>query len=101
MAKLTQSKPKIKIAINGLGRIGRVFLRIAHNNPHFKIVGINSRSGLDIYAHLLKYDTAYGTWDNDVKVKGNNLVIDGQNIPFIQDTNRPPAVEAPGSGHCY
>jgi glyceraldehyde 3-phosphate dehydrogenase len=81
------SKKKIKIAINGLGRIGRVFLRIAHDNPNFEIVAAHSRSGLDMYAHLLKYDTAYGVWDREVKVKGKNLVIDGKNIPFIYDTN--------------
>ena len=64
MAK--KSAKKIRIALNGLGRIGRVFLRIAYNNPHFEIVAANSRSPMETYTHLLKYDSAYGTWDKDV-----------------------------------
>jgi len=85
MPKKTPSKRKIKIAVNGLGRIGRVFLRIAHSNPHFEIAAVSSRSGLDTYAHLLKYDSTYGVWDKEVAVKNNKLVIDGQAIPFVQD----------------
>ena len=80
------NKP-IRLAINGLGRIGRVFLRIAWNNPAFNIVAANSRSDLATYAHLLKYDSTYGIWDKDVKVKSKNLVIEGKAIPFIQETD--------------
>ncbi len=79
------AKP-IRLAINGLGRIGRIFLRIAWNNPHFEIVASNSRSDLETYAHLLKYDSTYGLWDKEVKVKGKNLVIEGKAVPFIQET---------------
>src|SRR3989344_5479784 len=77
----------IKLAINGLGRIGRVFLRIAWDNPHFNIVAANSRSDLATYAHLLKYDSTYGIWDKTVAAKGKNLIIDGKSIPFIQETD--------------
>lgn len=76
----------IRLAINGLGRIGRVFLRIAWNNPAFNIVAANSRSDLATYGHLLKYDSTYGTWDQDVKTKGKNLVIKNKAITFIQET---------------
>lgn len=76
--------PKLNIALNGLGRIGRVFLRQAYNNPHFNIVAINSRSGLETYAHLIKYDSTYGVSDKDVEIKGNNLVLGGVDIPFVQ-----------------
>ena len=71
----SQSKPKIKIALNGLGRIGRVFLRIAYNNPHFEIVAAHSRGDASTYAHLLKYDTTYGVWEKEIKVEQNNLII--------------------------
>jgi len=81
---MTSSK-KPKIALNGLGRIGRVFLRIAHNNPNFEIVALHSRSDLPMYAHLLKYDSNYGVWDKDVTVKGRSLVIDGRTFPFVTD----------------
>ncbi len=84
---MAKTLKKTRVAINGLGRIGRVFLRIAHNNPNFQIVGAHSRSDLESYAHLLKYDTAYGIWDKEVLVKNNSLVIAGKAIPFIQDNN--------------
>ncbi len=83
MAK--KSSSKTKIAINGLGRIGRVFLRIAYNNPNFRIVAAHSRSPLEMYAHLLKYDTTYGIWDKEVSVKNNHLIISGVDIPFVKD----------------
>ncbi len=83
MAKTTSGKTKI--ALNGLGRIGRVFLRIAYNNPNFEIVAAHSRSPLEMYAHLLKYDTTYGTWDKEVRAEGSNLIIDGVRIPYVQD----------------
>ena len=78
-------KAKTKIAINGLGRIGRILLRQIWNNPNFEIVALHSRSGLDVYAHLLKYDSTYGVWDKEVSVKRGNLVIDGKVFPFVQE----------------
>ncbi len=85
MKARTSSKRKTKIAINGLGRIGRVFLRLAHQNKNFEIAAVSSRSGLETYAHLLKYDSTYGVWDKEVAVKNNKLVIGNQAIPFVQD----------------
>ena len=76
---------KIRIAVNGLGRIGRVFLRLAHNNPNFEIAAVSSRSGLETYAHLLKYDSTYGIWDTEIKAQKNFLTIGQQKIPFVQD----------------
>lgn len=87
MAKKTSgSSKKIKVAVNGLGRIGRIFLRVAFGNPNFEIAALHSRSGLEMYAHLLKYDSTYGVWDKEVSVSGNNMVIDGHSIPFVQDS---------------
>jgi glyceraldehyde 3-phosphate dehydrogenase len=85
MKKNKPVKGKIKIALNGLGRIGRVFFRIAHNNPNFEIAALHSRSGLETYAHLLKYDSTYGTWDKEVKVKNNKLYIDDIAYPFVSE----------------
>lgn len=78
-------KRPVRLAINGLGRIGRVFLRIAWNNPAFEIVGANSRSDLPTYAHLIKYDSIYGVWREEVSARGNKLVINGKAIPFYQE----------------
>ena len=85
-AKKSSSKP-IRIALNGLGRVGRVFLRIAYNNPHFKIVAANSRSPMETYIHLIKYDSAYGTWDKEVYKKRNNIMIDDVAIPYYNEAN--------------
>lgn len=74
----------IRIALNGLGRIGRVFLRIAYNNPHFKIVAAHSRGEVDSYAHLLKYDSTYGFWDKSVESKKHLLIIDRVKIPYFR-----------------
>ena len=80
-----KSSKKIRVALNGLGRIGRIFLRQAWNNPKFEIVALHSRSGLGMYAHLLKYDSTYGVWDKEVSVKDNNLIINGKKFPFVID----------------
>ncbi len=85
MNKRISANSKIRIALNGLGRIGRIFLRQAWNNPKFEIVALHSRSGLEMYAHLLKYDSTYGVWEKAVSVKGNNLVIAGKVFPFVSD----------------
>lgn len=77
-------KPKIRIALNGLGRIGRVFLRIAHNNPYFQIVAAHSRGDANTYAHLLKYDSTYGVWDKPVEGNKNYLTVAGVKIPYYQ-----------------
>lgn len=76
------TKP-LKVAINGFGRIGRIFTRIAFDNPNIDIVAINSRSECDIYAHLLKYDSVYGPWERLVSHEDNEaIVIDGTRIPL-------------------
>lgn len=75
-----------RIAINGFGRIGRVLTRVIWNNPNLEIVAINSRSGADIYAHLLKYDSIYGPWDHEVGFEDNNaLIVDGKKIKLFHE----------------
>lgn len=78
----------IRIAINGFGRIGRIFTRIAFDNPNIEIVAINSRSECDIYAHLLKYDSVYGPWDKLVTYDENKAVlVDGKRIAFYHESD--------------
>lgn len=80
-------KRKPRIAINGLGRIGRTFLRQAWGHKKFDIVAIGSRSEASVYAHLLKYDSAYGIWDKEIEVKRGNFIINGKLLPFIQKSS--------------
>jgi glyceraldehyde 3-phosphate dehydrogenase len=72
------------VAINGFGRIGRLFFRQAFENKDINIVAINDLGELENLAYLLKYDTVYGKFDKDVDVKGGKLVVDGKKIEVTQ-----------------
>ncbi len=74
-----------KVAINGLGRIGRAALKIIMETPELELVAINDIAPRDNLVYLLKYDTAYGRYDKDVELDGDVLVIDGQRIQFVQE----------------
>jgi glyceraldehyde 3-phosphate dehydrogenase len=71
---------KIRIAINGFGRIGRVFFRNAIHHPQIEIVAINDITDTTTLAHLLKYDSVHRTFKNEVKTDGNDLLINGEKI---------------------
>lgn len=74
---------KIRMGINGFGRIGRAFLKQAWDRGDVEIVGINDLGSLESLAYLLKYDTVYRNWDKSVIIDGTNLVIDGKSIPVF------------------
>lgn len=71
---------KIKLAINGFGRIGRSALKVAMNNKNIEIVAINDLSDTKTLTHLLKYDTAYSRYDKKVAYDSNHLIINGKKI---------------------
>ncbi len=73
-----------KIAINGFGRIGRLFFRQAFATEGIEIVAINDLGNLENLAYLLKYDTVYRIFDKEVKTDGENLIVDGKKIKFFQ-----------------
>jgi glyceraldehyde 3-phosphate dehydrogenase len=83
---------KVRVAINGFGRIGRAFLKIAWERPEIEVVAVNDLGSVDNLAYLLKHDTVYRNWGHDVKVEGGNLVIDGQIVKFVseKDTTKLP-----------
>ncbi len=74
-----------KVAINGLGRIGRAFLRMAYNNKHFTVVAINDLGEAENLAYLLQHDSVYGRADVDISVKGDKLIIDGVELKLLQE----------------
>ncbi len=78
---------KIKVAINGAGRIGRAFLRGAIDNSLIDIVAINDLADIENIAYLMRYDSAYGKWSKSVKVDQNkkNLIIDGKFITYLSE----------------
>lgn len=68
----------IKVAINGFGRIGRLAYRLMHDDANYEIVALNDLSNADELAYLLKYDSAQGRFDRDIKVVGDKLIVDGK-----------------------
>lgn len=77
----------LRVAINGFGRMGKLVLRAGWNTPGIEFVHINEpKGGLHCAAHLLQFDTVHGTWDHEVSTTGNNLLIDGQELSFSEET---------------
>jgi glyceraldehyde 3-phosphate dehydrogenase len=75
----------IKIGINGFGRIGRNVFRIGIENPEIEFVGINDLTDVDVMAHLLKYDSAYGPFKGEVSTSNGNLVVNGKEIKYMAE----------------
>src|ERR1035437_5675994 len=71
---------KIKIGINGFGRIGRLVFRVACNRPNIEIVGINDLIDVDYMAYMLKYDSTHGKFNGKVEIKNGKLVVNGNII---------------------
>src|SRR5580692_7884649 len=80
----------IKVGINGFGRIGRNIYRAAHElNPDFEIVAVNDIGDAHTFAHLLKHDTALGTFGPAVSSTGDAIKVDGRDVKFL--SHRDPA----------
>lgn len=73
-----------KVAINGFGRIGRLFFRQAFGLPDMEIVAINDLGDIEDLAYLLKYDTVYGRYNKEVKTDNGSLVVDGKIVKVVQ-----------------
>jgi glyceraldehyde 3-phosphate dehydrogenase len=69
-----------KVAINGLGRIGRALLKLIMDEPSFELVAVNDLATADALAYLLRFDTAYGRYERTVMVEGNGLIVDARRI---------------------
>jgi glyceraldehyde 3-phosphate dehydrogenase len=74
-----------KVAINGFGRIGRTFFRLAFDHPDIEIVAVNDLGNIDNLAYLLTYDSAYGRAPFSVEIDGQSLIVNGKRIAFIQE----------------
>ncbi len=73
----------VRVAINGFGRIGRSFFRLAFEDPNIEIVAINGRSANKVFAHLLKYDSTFGIYNHDVSFDDENLIVDGKKVKIL------------------
>ncbi len=76
---------KIKVGINGFGRIGRAFLKVAWDRPEIEIVAVNDLGSVENMAYLLKYDTVYKKWDKDIKTEGQEIIIDGKKVKVLAE----------------
>lgn len=77
----------MKIAINGMGRIGRAALKIINEAEQLEVVAVNDLVSAGNIAYLLKYDSVYGIYDKSVSHTDNELIVDGKSIQFFNERN--------------
>jgi glyceraldehyde 3-phosphate dehydrogenase len=91
----------IKVGINGFGRIGRIVFRNAVEHPEIDIVAVNDPFIEPKYAeYMLKYDSTHGIFKGDVKVDGQNLIVNGKTIKFYMERD-PGAIPWAETGAYY
>ncbi len=80
---------KIKVGINGMGRIGRMILRsiIERNNKNIEIKHINNRANSEVCSSLLRYDSVHGKFEADIGCDRKNLIINKNKITFSEETD--------------
>ena len=76
---------KIKIAVNGFGRIGRMTARAMLRKNNFDIVAINDLTDTATLAHLFKYDSVHGKYPGEVLSRSNEIIIDGKAIKVFSE----------------
>lgn len=75
----------VRVAINGFGRIGRTFFRLAYGNPDFEVVAVNDLGDLENLAYLLQYDSVYGRSPFKVEAKDGSLFVQDKKVNFTQE----------------
>jgi len=77
----------MKIAINGMGRIGRAALKVILETPELELVAVNDIVSAENIAYLLKYDSVYGIYEKTVSFDDDSLVLDGKRINYSSVRN--------------
>jgi glyceraldehyde 3-phosphate dehydrogenase len=77
----------VKVAINGFGRIGRLAFRQIHGLTGIEVVAINDLTSPKVLAHLLKYDSAQGRFEQEVKATENSIVVNGKEVKIYAQKN--------------
>jgi glyceraldehyde 3-phosphate dehydrogenase len=85
--KYFKTMSKIKVGINGFGRIGRLVFRAAQEREDIQVVAINDLIDVDYMAYMLKYDTVHGRFNGDVDVKDGKLIVNGLPIRVTAEKN--------------
>jgi glyceraldehyde 3-phosphate dehydrogenase len=78
---------KIRVAINGFGRIGRRVFHLLQNHPSIEIIAINDIADIKTMAHLLKYDSIHGKSNSEINCDENNLVVNQKSIFFLNESH--------------
>lgn len=78
---------KNKIAINGMGRIGRAALKVIFDTPGLEVAAVNDIVSIENMAYLIKYDSVYGIYEREVSYDKENLIIDGVKIKYFSERN--------------
>ena len=76
---------KIRLAINGFGRIGRAAFKIGWERQDIEFVAINDLGDIKTMAHLLKYDSIYGIWDKEIDYDEQGLIINKKRVPILKE----------------
>ncbi len=76
-----------RLAINGMGRIGRAALKVILETPGLELVAVNDLVGIENIAYLLKYDTVYGIYDKKIEHDDNHLIVNGKKIQYFSNRN--------------
>lgn len=77
----------IRLAINGFGRIGRLILRVAVNDPDIEIAAINDLTSPGTLAHLLRFDSVHGPFNGTIEAKEDSIIINGKEIKIFAEKN--------------
>lgn len=75
----------VRVAINGLGRIGRATLRIVQETPELELVAVNDVAPADNLVYLLRYDTVYGRYERQVTHEADELIIEGERCSVLSE----------------
>ncbi|MFA6000290.1 MAG: type I glyceraldehyde-3-phosphate dehydrogenase [Candidatus Paceibacterota bacterium] len=76
---------KIRVGINGFGRIGRAFLKVSWDRPEIEIIAVNDLGDVANMAYLLKYDTVYREWKHEISAEGQEIIVDGKRIKVLAE----------------
>lgn len=77
----------LKVAINGFGRIGRNFFKLAFKDPEIELVAINDRAPISTLSHLLKFDSIHGIFDEEVRFRESELIVGSKHIVVSQESD--------------
>jgi glyceraldehyde 3-phosphate dehydrogenase len=75
----------VRVAINGLGRIGRAAFKLLMDTPELELVAVNDIGSLENMVYLLKYDTVYGRYARSVEAGDGNITVDGKPIAYLSE----------------